>query len=184
MKKLAIAMLLGAAATAQANPQPQPYAGQQTRAIKALPDDEAKALLAGAGLGYAKAAELNRYPGPMHTLELADKLGLSADVAARMNALMSAHKVEASRIGAEIVTLERELDTLYAERRATKDTVEALSAKLGLAYGRYRAAHLTTHIEATRLLTVEQVARYDVLRGYGTSGAANQHQHQHQGHKH
>ena len=182
MKKLAIAMFLGAAAAAQANPQP--YAGQQIRAIKALPDDEAKALLAGAGLGYAKAAELNRYPGPMHTLELADKLGLSADVAAKMRALMSAHKGEASRIGAEIVALERELDTLYAERRATKDTVEALSAKLGLTYGRYRAAHLTTHIEATRLLTVEQVARYDVLRGYGSGGAANQHQHQHQGHKH
>lgn len=173
-------MLLGAAAAAQANPQP--YAGQQARAIKALPDDEAKALLAGAGLGYAKAAELNRYPGPMHTLELADKLGLSADVTARMNALMISHKADASKIGAEIVALERELDTLYAERRATKDTVEALSAKLGLAYGRYRAAHLTTHIEATRLLTPEQIARYDVLRGYGNSGSAGAHQHHR--HKH
>ncbi len=180
MKALAIAILLGAAAAAQANPQP--YAGQHTRAIKALPDDEAKALLAGAGLGYAKAAELNRYPGPMHTLELADKLGLSADVTARMNALMIAHKADASKIGAEIVALERELDTLYAERRATKDTVEALSAKLGLAYGRYRAAHLTTHIEATRLLTPEQIARYDVLRGYGNSGSAGAHQHHR--HKH
>ena len=43
-------------------------------------------------------------------------------------------------------------------------------------------------INAPRLLTPEQVARYDVLRGYGSSGAANEHQHQqqqqHRGHKH
>lgn len=159
-----------------------PYAGQQERSIKALSGDEAKALLAGAGHGYAKAAELNRYPGPMHALELAGQLGLSPDVATRMRVLMDAHKTEARSIGAEIVTLERELDTLYAERRATKDTVETLSANLGLAYGRYRAAHLTTHIEAAHMLTPEQIAHYDVLRGYsgGTSGAASRHR----GHAH
>jgi hypothetical protein len=48
----------------------QPYAGQQSRAIKALSQDEVRQYLEGAGLGYAKAAELNRYPGPMHVLEL------------------------------------------------------------------------------------------------------------------
>ena len=36
-------------------------------------------FLAGAGMGYAKAAELNSYPGPMHVLELADRLGLTPD---------------------------------------------------------------------------------------------------------
>lgn len=29
-------------------------------------------------MGYAKAAELNRHPGPMHVLELADQLKLAA----------------------------------------------------------------------------------------------------------
>ena len=64
---------LGAAAQAA----DAPYAGQQTRAIKALSDDETKALLAGAGQGYARAAELNRHPGPMHALELGAQLELT-----------------------------------------------------------------------------------------------------------
>ena len=45
-----------------------PYAGQQTRAIKALSDDDIGALRAGEGMGMAKAAELNGYPEPPHFL--------------------------------------------------------------------------------------------------------------------
>lgn len=48
-----------------------PYAGQQTRTIKALSDDEIAALRNGEGMGMAKAAELNGYPGPIHVLSLA-----------------------------------------------------------------------------------------------------------------
>lgn len=168
----------------------QPYAGEQARAIKALSAAETNALLAGAGQGYARAAELNRYPGPMHVLELASALDLSDGTSARMRALMDAHKAEARAIGAQIVALERELDALYASRRATKDSVEALTAKIGLAYGRYRAAHLTTHIEAARLLTPVQIARYDELRGYGGGsndgglGKSPGDNHPHGGHAH
>jgi hypothetical protein len=54
-----------------------PYAGQQTRAVKALSDDEIAALRKGEGMGMAKAAELNGYPGPAHVLQLAGPLGLT-----------------------------------------------------------------------------------------------------------
>ena len=45
-----------------------PYAGQQARTIKALSDDDLAALRKGEGMGMAKAAELNGYPGPAHVL--------------------------------------------------------------------------------------------------------------------
>ena len=54
------------------------YAGQQTRVIKALSLQETQDLLDGKGLGLAKAAELNGYPGPMHTLEHADAMKLTS----------------------------------------------------------------------------------------------------------
>jgi hypothetical protein len=54
-----------------------PYAGQQARTIKALSDDEVTALSKGEGMGMAKAAELNGYPGPVHVLALAAQLGLT-----------------------------------------------------------------------------------------------------------
>ena len=54
-----------------------PYAGQQARTIKALLDDDIAALRKGEGMGMAKAAELNGYPGPVHVLALAAQLGLT-----------------------------------------------------------------------------------------------------------
>jgi len=57
--------------------EPQPYAGQQAREIKALTVAEIQAYLSGAGSGYAKAAELNHYPGPKHAIENAAASGCS-----------------------------------------------------------------------------------------------------------
>jgi len=54
-----------------------PYAGQQTWTIKALSEDEIAALRNGEGMGMAKAAELNGYPGPIHVLALVAQLGLT-----------------------------------------------------------------------------------------------------------
>ena len=67
----ALALAIGAA-VAQT-----PYAGMQTRSIKALSDQQIADLRAGRGMGLALAAELNGYPGPSHVLELADKLDIS-----------------------------------------------------------------------------------------------------------
>jgi len=55
----------------------QPYAGQNARDIKALSAAEVAQYLAGDGMGYTKSAELNGFPGPLHALELADKLHLT-----------------------------------------------------------------------------------------------------------
>jgi hypothetical protein len=53
---VAAALLLAPALLAQA---PSPYAGLESRPVKALPAERRAGLLAGAGLGYAMAAELN-----------------------------------------------------------------------------------------------------------------------------
>jgi hypothetical protein len=45
-----------------------PYAGMQTRPIKALSEQQVADLQAGRGMGLALAAELNGYPGPAHVL--------------------------------------------------------------------------------------------------------------------
>jgi hypothetical protein len=65
-------LYLAVAAAAAASPSVSPYAGQAGREIKALSREEVEGLLAGQGMGYAKAAELNRYPGPAHVLEQAE----------------------------------------------------------------------------------------------------------------
>lgn len=153
----------------------QPYAGQQQRELKALSPEEVQQYLAGAGMGYAKAAELNSFPGPQHVLELADKLVLSPQQRQQTKALMEAHKAEARAIGAKRVEAERALDALFASGKAEQQALRhAVQAAVALE-GEYRLSHLETHRRMRALLTEEQVARYNHLRGYGAAGGAHRH---------
>jgi Spy/CpxP family protein refolding chaperone len=142
------------------------YAGQQSRDIKALSEQEMKDLLGGAGIGMAKAAELNRYPGPMHALELADRLELTPAQRDSLDALMKEHKGRARKLGARVVELERELDRLFSAGKADAQGVDRLTAAIGDAQARLRAEHLRTHLQATSLLTAGQIDRYVAARGY------------------
>ena len=143
-----------------------PYAGQQSREIKALSEQEVRDLREGAGMGFAKAAELNRYPGPSHALELATALGLTAEQREALAGLMGAHKARARVLGERVIALERELDALFASRRASAAEVDRVLAAWGDAQAQLRAEHLKTHLRTTELLTPEQVERYVRARGY------------------
>jgi Spy/CpxP family protein refolding chaperone len=159
-------LLLPAAAVAQ-HGHHSPYAGQERRAVKGMSDDEAKQYLSGAGMGYARAAELNGYPGPMHVLELADKLALTPEQRAATQKLMETHKAEARAVGARRVAAEKALDELFSSRSADEKRVaEAVRAAAQLE-GEYRLTHLDTHLKMRALLSDHQVAQYTRLRGYG-----------------
>jgi len=67
-------------------------------------------LLSGSGAGFAKAAELNGYPGPAHVLELAGPLQLNAEQELATRSLLTAHKARAQSLGVEMIAAERELD--------------------------------------------------------------------------
>ncbi len=164
---LAAAGMAGAASEAPSGA----YAGQQTRAIKALSEQDIAGLLDGQGAGFAKAAELNGYPGPAHTLELQDRLGLKPDQVAASQALMSAHKARARALGAALVDAERKLDALFAGQQASRDSVDSATREIGALQARLRAEHLATHLTQTALLDVHQIARYNVLRGYDAKSA-------------
>ena len=164
-----LAAVLAFAATSVLSQQ-QPYAGQQEREIKALSPDEVKQYLSGAGMGYAKPAELNRYPGPMHVLELADQLALTPEQAARTKELMDAHKVEARAIGAKRVESERAIEMLFRSGKADEAALAKSVREAAFVEGEYRIAHLETHRRMRALLSEEQVAQYVRLRGYAGGG--------------
>jgi Spy/CpxP family protein refolding chaperone len=165
-----VLLLLAAGAV---NAQHGGYAGQQDRAIKALSEDETKQYLSGAGMGYARAAELNGYPGPMHVLELADQLKLSPEQRAATQRLMETHKAEARSIGAKRVAAEKSLDELFKTGGADpKHTAEAVRASAQLE-GEYRLSHLDTHLKMRALLSDHQVAQYNALRGYAVKKHAH-----------
>lgn len=155
---------------------PTPYAGQQARSIKALSPQEAQDLIDGKGMGLAKAAELNSYPGPMHVLELAQPLQLSDTQRDASTRLMTTHKDEVRTLGRQLVEAERELDQAFATRRIDAASLTAQLQRIGALQAAIRDAHLQTHLKQTALLTPAQIAQYDQLRGYaGTSAATHKH---------
>ena len=158
------AALTGCAATD--HPGHSPYAGQQSRDIKALSEAEARGLAEGAGLGYAKAAELNGYPGPMHVLDMADALALTAEQRKAIEFVLRAHKAEARTLGGQLLALERELDRLFARREANAAAIDVKVMQIGAIQAKLRASHLKAHAATTALLTAEQVDRYNRTRGY------------------
>jgi hypothetical protein len=165
--------LCNAALLAQA--APGPYAGQQAREIKGLSPEQVAAYAAGEGMGYAKAAELNHYPGPKHVLELAEPLALEPEQTVRIREIHRKMRQEAVRLGAAILEKERALDRLFAERRITAGSLSSATAEIARLDGELRATHLAAHLETRAVLTDSQVAAYDELRGYGKDPAAAHH---------
>lgn len=156
-----------------------PYAGQDHREIKALSESDVADLLAGKGREYAKAAELNGYPGPAHVLELAAQLGLSQEQLDRTRAIYLRMQTDAKAAGADLVAAERDLDALFRARKATPELLTTALQKVAGAQARVREVHLLAHIEQTRVLSPEQIARYSELRGYTGAQSANDHAHGH-----
>jgi Spy/CpxP family protein refolding chaperone len=145
-----------------------PYRGEEARAIKSLSPEEVAGHLEGRGLGYAKPAELNGYPGPMHVLELADRLALTGEQRAATQALLEAHKSEVRSLGRSYVESERDVDTLFASRAADPGRLSAALARSAEWQRRIRESHLQAHLQQTALLTPAQVDAYTRLRGYAS----------------
>ena len=143
-----------------------PYAGLESRAVKALSEREAADYLSGAGMSMALAAELNGYPGPRHVLELAKELELSDAQIARTESLFAEMSREAKALGRAIVENEAALDAMFAEKRADESRLRETVREIARLKGDLRITHLKHHLRTIPILTPEQIRRYDELRGY------------------
>lgn len=138
----------------------------QQREIKALSGQQLEGLRSGKGMAMAMAAELNGYPGPLHVLELAPQLGLSAEQQAHTQKLYAEMQAAAKAQGEHVIATERALDVLFLNQQATPENVAAAVADAAKAQGQLRETHLRYHLLMMQVLTPEQVQAYQQLRGY------------------
>jgi Spy/CpxP family protein refolding chaperone len=143
-----------------------PYAGFESRPIKALSNQQISELRSGLGMSLALAAELNGYPGPRHTIELAKDLELSADQRTRVEVLFAAMTVESVAIGEKLIAQEADLDQQFAAKTITPTMLASLVEAIGSTQAALRATHLKYHLLTLEILTPAQVQRYSELRGY------------------
>ena len=146
----------------------QPYAGLQSRTIKALSEQQIADLRNGRGMTLALAAELNGYPGPLHVIEQADALALTPNQRRRVQALYDEMKVMAVALGEQLIAEEAQLDRQFADHTVTAASLSAATDAIGRTQAQLRATHLRYHLLMLDVLTREQVLRYAQLRGYGT----------------
>src|SRR5262249_40158483 len=169
MVRMALFALLAMVATTATGiaQSPSPYAGQEQRTIKALSDEEIRDLLEARGMGLAKAAELNSYPGPLHVLQLANELGLPDPQRKPTDTLYPTMRQRALSIGRQIIEAEqRALDRAFANGAIEPATLRSQVTAIATLQGKLRAVHLEAHLAQRSLLTPEQIAQYDALRGY------------------
>ena len=159
-------IVVGGLAFAQHQHGHAPYAGMQQRSLKALSAPQIADLRAGRGMGYALAAELNGYPGPLHVIELADQLGLDPVPRKKVGELLDSMKAEAIPAGELLIKREAALDRAFADKTISTEALAALTAQIAEAQGQLRQIHLKYHLTTAELLTPHQRHRYAQLRGY------------------
>lgn len=169
---IAFVLLTVAAAAACSHQQHHGYdPGESSKLVKSLTEAEVANYIEGRGMGLAKPAELNSYPGPMHVLELADKLSLTAEQRGETQRIFDAMRAEATRLGKLIVEKEGELNRAFTNGSISRESLATRVTELSRLQGELRALHLGAHIEMQQVLSAEQVKTYDELRGYRKSGS-------------
>jgi hypothetical protein len=178
MRTWIFGFLASAAVIAAAASTESPYVGEEQRAIKALSQQQIDDYLQGRGLGYARAAELNHYPGPLHVLDLAEELELTPDQVSRSTAIFETMQAQATALGRQLVEQEQALDRAFADGAIAADSLRARVSELGALQAQIRYTHLVAHLEQKAVLSDHQVQLYDRLRGYG-AGRAHRREHAH-----
>jgi hypothetical protein len=175
--KIVVALCASLLSVAVVASSPSPYVGEESRSMKALSERDQVDLLAGKGMGLAKAAELNGYPGPLHVLELAVDLSLSGEQKAATETLFKSMQERAQAVGRELLAAEGVLDELFRSKKITADLLQNSVAEIGVLQSRLRAIHLETHLAQVQLLSSDQIALYQKLRGYSEGAGHRHHDH-------
>lgn len=153
------------------------YAGMQKREIKALSAEQTADLLQGRGMGASLPAELNGVPGPLHVLELAQRLELTPQQQASLEGITARMKASAQQLGRQVIAAEAELDAAFKSNVADERTIAESTARIASLQGQLRAVHLLAHLETRRLLSGDQVTAYNAARGYEADAGAHKHRH-------
>ena len=176
MKFILITLMLVLANSAIASTQ-SPYSGEEAKEIKSLSDREIFDLLQGNGMGFAKAAELNQFPGPRHVLDLARKLNLSNRQINQIDLIFKKMRKQAINIGTQLVRYERDLELLFSTDQISAANMDELLLKIGETRALLRGVHLHAHLETKEVLSRHQVMMYDKFRGYSTEEQDHHHSH-------
>jgi Spy/CpxP family protein refolding chaperone len=166
MMKLVVALMLGTFTFSAGQHDHSAMTSKAAGGTTTLSEKQVADLLAGEGMGLAKPAEMNHYPGPKHVLELGADLKLTSEQQEQVTTTRASMLSEAKALGVAIVEAERSLDAAFAGGKIDRAALDELTARIARLQGTLRAVHLAAHLRTREILTADQVKKYDTLRGY------------------
>jgi hypothetical protein len=152
-----------------------PYSGEQLRSIKSLSEQQIESLRRGDGMGFAKLAELNHFPGPKHVLDISDELALSPHQIAETKSLYEEMLRGAIALGEKILVAESQLDGNFEQGSIDPESLETALLEISRLQADLRYIHLHAHLREKQLLKPEQIQVYDSVRGYSVTGDHGEH---------
>jgi Spy/CpxP family protein refolding chaperone len=126
----------------------------------ALTAEQVKQLLNGEGMGLARPAELNGYPGPRHVLDLGSELILTPDQEKRVETIRQQMLTRAIALGKQIVQAETDLDAAFQSGTLSERDLGTRVTAIARLHGDLRLAHLRAHLQTKPVLSAEQVKKY------------------------
>jgi Spy/CpxP family protein refolding chaperone len=126
--------------------------------------ERAEGLRQGLGMGLAKPADNNGYPGPRHVLDAADKLQLTAEQRQRITQLVAQMKTEAIPAATKLLADEAALEQLFVDKGANPENIAAAAKKAAESQAAVQTIHLRYHLLTRDLLTPAQIAQYAALQ--------------------
>lgn len=169
---LPLAMLPFATPGIAADPLVSSYVGQRDSEMRGLSAQEIDDLRSGRGMGMARAAELNGFPGPRHVLDAAaaGELHLTPEQRTRIQGVFDRMSAEARRLGAAVLADEQALERAFRGATIGRRDLDARVKRIETLRGQLRAVHLRAHLATRTLLDDHQLGRYEELRGYAAGG--------------
>ncbi len=151
-----------------------PYADRfdASAAIRSLTPDEIAQIERGEGAGFALPAELNGVPGPRHVLDLGHQIGLSHEQRMQVQQIYDEMRGMVIPAGERYLAAVLALEEDFRAGTLTEETLPARVGEVSRLEGELAAAHLVAHLQTAQVLTSEQVATYQQLRGYQPVAAA------------
>ncbi|MBI4573385.1 MAG: Spy/CpxP family protein refolding chaperone [candidate division NC10 bacterium] len=147
--------------------------------VNSLSGEEVRGLRDGEGMGLARAAELNGYPGPIHVLEAAreGKIHLEPEQRGAIERIHAAMKAEARALGEQILAREARVEAGFREKRMAEGDLTREVEDIGRQRTALRLAHLRAHLLTASLLRPEQIEHYNQLRGHASQAPDRRHGH-------
>ncbi len=160
----------------KATPTPSAYVSLLDSEIRGLDQDTIEGYLTGKGLGQALPAELNGYPGPRHTIDMAEELELTEEQLAQVQALFDDMQSAVIPLGEKYLESVAELELTFREGTITDEYLQSQLEKITGIEAQMRYVHLSTHLATIDILSHDQIMQYNLMRGYGDGMDHEQHQ--------